>query len=172
MNISLIGLPDDHSNFQNGNAFAADVKFDPPSTDLLDNHGYVPNDGGFIDWGAVEWFDNSLSSGIEPGYASWAGEVTYFHKEFGTVWNVQEWTVEGSGMTTYGQSFDITDNGYAFHIDFTRATVSSSGAETWMTQYTTTDGQNAGTVITTFSENGLELHGFNSNGDLAYHKRY
>jgi len=170
MGITLVGLPDDYAIFQYGNDInTSGVSVHPPMEELIDNHGNVSGD--YLDFGCFDYFDSSVSSGMDAGYDSWSGGTTYFHTEFGTLWNMDEWEIDGGDVTTQGLSFDYTDKGIQVHVDYTRAFSNLDGSETWVAQYSYA-GQSAGTVITTFDETGMDVYGINAQGDTVFHKNY
>lgn len=170
MDITLVGFPSEIMSSFLPEFPSSGPKFeDPPSTDLIDNHGNVSGD--YLDWGCVSYFDTSMSSGTDAGYSSWMDGATYFHTKYGTIWDQSEWSVSGQGVETQGLSFNVWSESISLHIEYTRA-VTLDRAETWTAQYFYA-GQNAGTVVTTFSPTGEgNIYATNADGDLVYNKRF
>lgn len=94
-----------------------------------------------------------------------------YHSYYGTVTNVHLWEVAGNGVTTSGVSLNFWTDDVSMHVDYTRAVNTADGSEIWVAQYNC-GGQNAGSVIATFSPDGGNIYAVTADGTSWFTKPF
>jgi hypothetical protein len=148
MDITLVGFPNDGLEIPPSN-----LGDGPPGGETEVEDSLPPGD----------WFGGLMAeAGFDDSFATWDQTATD-----DSLYNYNEWFIDGSEVDSWGQDFNIKLQGHDFRVENTRA-VSNNGDETWIAKWSY-NGMEVGSVIQTIDESGLNIYQVDAMGTLIEH---